>query len=204
VLTIEAIDASDIYIYTLPIKLSISTLAIGEHKRQLCKPQTTILITCQDQFIIACSWIMPLTCGRYSCCTCRSWFIVHSTPCTLSGCNNFPSFLQWTAPVACSFCEGCTWHDLRILVIAPSCFDRRAQSFALWQQLTIQIAQQGHSPLLHVHANCLWELFLAQILFVVHTAFNTRKLDSARSSAPGPGQLLLTTTATKDNCYLWD
>jgi len=26
----------------------------------------------------------------------------------LRSCNNIPSFLQWTAPIARSFCEGCT------------------------------------------------------------------------------------------------
>ena len=26
----------------------------------------------------------------------------------LRGCNNIPSFLQWTAPIAHTFCEGCT------------------------------------------------------------------------------------------------
>ena len=35
------------------------------------------------------------------------------------GCNNIPSLSQWTAPIARSFCEGCTWHDLHILVTAP-------------------------------------------------------------------------------------
>jgi len=55
-----------------------------------------------------------------------------------------PSFLQRTTPIACSLCEGWTRHDLHILVTAPFCCDRKsraacAQSFALWQQATIEI-----------------------------------------------------------------
>ena len=61
-----------------------------------------------------------------------------------------PSFLQQTAPIARSLCEGCTWHDLHILVTAPFCSDRKsrtacAQSFALWQQATIDITCHIHS-----------------------------------------------------------
>jgi len=60
------------------------------------------------------------------------------------GCNNTPSFLQRTAPIARSLCEGWTRHDLHILVTAPFYCDRKsrapcAQSFAPWQQTTIKI-----------------------------------------------------------------
>ena len=60
------------------------------------------------------------------------------------GCNNIPSFLQQTTPIARSLCEGWTRHDLHILVTAPFCCDRKsqaafAQSFAPWQQATIEI-----------------------------------------------------------------
>ena len=49
-----------------------------------------------------------------------------------------------------SFCEGCTWHDVHILVITPFCCDRKAraacaQSFTLWQQATIEIMRHNHS-----------------------------------------------------------
>jgi len=43
------------------------------------------------------------------------------------GCNNIPSFLQQTAPIARSFCEGLTQHDLHILVTAPFCCGRKAR-----------------------------------------------------------------------------
>ena len=42
-------------------------------------------------------------------------------------CNNIPSFSQRTAPIARSLCEGFTRHDLRILVTAPFCCDRKAK-----------------------------------------------------------------------------
>jgi len=74
--------------------------------------------------------------GSCSSRTSRSWWIAHST--LRRGCNNIPSFLQRTAPIARSFCEGFTRHDLHTLVTAPFCCDRKvraacAQSFALWQ-----------------------------------------------------------------------
>jgi len=60
------------------------------------------------------------------------------------GCNNIPAFLQQTIPIAHSLCEGWTQHDLHILVTAPFCCDWKsraacAQSFAPWQQATIEI-----------------------------------------------------------------
>jgi len=54
-------------------------------------------------------------------------------------------FLQRTTPIAHSFCEGCIWHDLRIIMVtAPFCCDRKVQaasvqSFTLWQQPTTEI-----------------------------------------------------------------
>jgi len=45
----------------------------------------------------------------YGCCssrTFRSWWIAHSAQRQRRGCNNIPSFLQRTAPIARSFCEG--------------------------------------------------------------------------------------------------
>jgi len=64
-------------------------------------------------------------------------------------CNNTPSFSQWTAPIARSFCEGCTWHYLHILVKAPLCCDWKgraasAQSFPLSNQATLKIPRRAH------------------------------------------------------------
>ena len=59
------------------------------------------------------------------CCSSRtspSWWITHSTQHYRRGCNNIPSFLQRTAPIARSLCEGWTPHDLHILVTAPFCW----------------------------------------------------------------------------------
>ena len=54
--------------------------------------------------------------------TSRSWWITQSTQHHRRGCNNIPSFLQRTAPVARSLCEGWTPHDLNILLTAPFCW----------------------------------------------------------------------------------
>ena len=58
--------------------------------------------------------------------------------------------LTTNPPIARSFCEGFTRHDLLILVAAPFCCDWEgraacAQSFALWQQATIEITRHNHS-----------------------------------------------------------
>jgi len=68
--------------------------------------------------------------------------------------------------------EGCTWHDLHILITPPFCCDQkaraaRAQSFTLWQQRTIEI-----TLLLRVRATYIWVLFFAHTLFVVNRTFN--------------------------------
>ena len=76
----------------------------------------------------------------------RIWvlFFTQRIQCNASrGCNNIPSFLQWTAPTTHSFCEGFIQHDLHILVTAPFSCDPKAQvacmrSFSLWQQATTE------------------------------------------------------------------
>jgi len=60
-----------------------------------------------------------------------------------------PSFFQQTAPIARSFCEGCAWHHLHILVKAPVCSDWKgraasAQTFTLWHQATIKIPRRAN------------------------------------------------------------
>jgi len=95
-------------------------------------------------------------------------------------CNNIFSFLQWTAPIARSFCEDCTWHHLNILVKAPLCGDWKgraasAQRFPLSHQATLEIprgaqlisACSRHMGVvlhahpfcveLHIHHNASWE-----------------------------------------------
>jgi len=64
-------------------------------------------------------------------------------------CNNVPSFSQWTTLIARSFCEGCTWHHLHILVTAPLWCDWKsraasAQSFLLWHQAVIKIPRRAN------------------------------------------------------------
>ena len=92
---------------------------------------------------------------------------MHSVQRQWRGCNNISSFLQRTALIARYFCEGCTWHDLHILVTVPFCCDRKAraacaQSFALWQLATIEIMRCDHFLLL-VRATYIWVLFWAYI-----------------------------------------
>jgi len=82
--------------------------------------------------------------------TSRSWWITQSTQCHRRGCNNIPSFLQRITPIARSVCEGWTRHDLHSLVTAPFCWDRKsrgacAQSFAPWQQATIEMMRRNIS-----------------------------------------------------------
>jgi len=60
-----------------------------------------------------------------------------------------PSFFQQTASISCSFCEGCTWHQLHILVKVPLCFDWKgraasAQTCTLWHQATIKIPRRAN------------------------------------------------------------
>jgi len=97
----------------------------------------------------------------------------------LRSCNNITSFLQWTAPIAHSYCEGCTYQHLHILVKVPLCCDWKGraasvQSFTLWLQATIKISRRAHlmcaclrhmgvvhaHPVRgesHIHHNANWE-----------------------------------------------
>ena len=98
--------------------------------------QAMIEITWRDHF---CYYLF--TSHIFVCCSLRTshlWWIALSTQHQLRGCNNAPSFLQWTAPIAHSFCGCCTWHHFHILVKAPLCCDWKAQaasmqSFTLWK-----------------------------------------------------------------------
>jgi len=90
--------------------------------------QAAIEITRRDHTIIACSrhiYLCVAVCAH----PCL-WWIALSTQHQLRGCNNVPSFLQWTAPIAHSFCEGCTWHHLHILVKPLYC-DWKAQAASM-------------------------------------------------------------------------
>jgi len=110
--------------------------------------------------VIACSCHIYVWCcsSRTSC----PWWITHLTQHHRRGCNIIPSFLQRTTPIARSLCEGWPWHDLHILVTAPFCCDRKsraacAQSFAPWQQATIEITCHDHSIIAfsrHIYVWC--------------------------------------------------
>ena len=116
-------------------------------------------ITRHDHSIIACSRHIYVWCCSSR--TSRSWWITHSTQHHRRGCNNIPSFLQRTAPIARSLGEGWTPHDLHILVTAPFCCDRKsraayAQSFALWKQATIEFTRHDHSIIACSHHIYEW------------------------------------------------
>jgi len=137
--------------------------------------KATIEITWWYHSIIACSCHIYMWC--YSLCTSRLWWIAHSMQCQPRGCENIPSFLQRTAPIACAFCESCTWHGLHILVTAPFYCDQKAlmasaQSFTLWQQATIEIIQRDFSVIAYSH-HIYMVLFFTHTLFVVNCTFNT-------------------------------
>jgi len=133
--------------------------ATKEIMRRNHSPRTLVIIFNRSQVSIGrdstpqslyyCLFV-PHIHGCCSSCTSRSWWIAHSTQRYLRGCNNIPTFLQRTAPIAHSFCEGFTQHYLHILVTAPFCCDRKAQaacaqSFTLWQQATIKIMRRNQS-----------------------------------------------------------
>ena len=116
-------------------------------------------ITRHDHSIIACSRHIYVRCCSSR--TSRSWWITQSTQHHRRGCNNIPSFLQRTAPIARSLCEGWTQHDLHILVTATFCFDRKSraaytQSFAPWQQATIEFTCHDHSVIACSHHKYVW------------------------------------------------
>jgi len=109
---------------------------------------------------------MPHIYGFYSSCPSHWWWIARSTQCQPRGCNNIPSFSQQTSPIAHSFCEGCIWHDLHMMVTAPVCCNRKAwaasaQSFTLWQQAIIEITRRDHSVIACLCHICqsVWVLF---------------------------------------------
>jgi len=87
-----------------------------------------------------------------------------------------PPFHNKTALIAGSFREDFTQYDLHILVTAPFCCDRKArtacaQSFALWQQATIEFTQRNHF-IIACSRHVYMVLFLAHIPFVVNRAFS--------------------------------
>jgi len=111
----------------------------------------------------------------YSSRTSRSWWITHSTQHYRRSCNNIPSFLQRTTPIARFLCEGWTRHDLHILVTTPFCCDRKsraacAQSFTPWEQATTEIMPA--ISLTIAHATHMMVLFFTHIPFLVNHTIN--------------------------------
>ena len=102
--------------------------------------------------------------------TSRSWWITQSMQHHRRGCNNIPSILQRTAPIARSLCEGWTRHNLHILVTAPFCCNRKsraacAKSFAPRQQATVEtmhrnllllLARSTHTYFCSSRTSCSW------------------------------------------------
>jgi len=112
--------------------------------------QATIGITLLLLVRITYIWVLFYTPHTYGCSHLVRGKIAHSTQRQRRGCNNIPSFLQRTAQIARSFCEGCIWYDCHILVTTPFCCNRKAwaacaQSCTPWQQATIEITWWDHS-----------------------------------------------------------
>jgi len=123
-----------------------------------------------------------------SSCTSRSCWITHLTQRQQRGCNNIPSFLQWNALIAHSFCEGFTQHDLHILITAPFCCVRKAraasaQSFAMWQQATIEFTCHDHSIIACLRHIYILLLF-THIPFMVNHTFNATPTESLQHYLP--------------------
>jgi len=97
---------------------------------------------------------------------------------TVLGWNNVFFFLQWTAPIAHSFCESCTWDHLYILVKTPLYFDWKAQAasmqgFTLWQHATIEIPRCTYSISASFRHTYMRVFFITLIPFVANRTFNT-------------------------------
>ena len=99
--------------------------------------------------------------GCYSLRTSRSWWIAHSMQCQPRGWNNIPSCLQWTTPIARSFCEGCTWHELHILDTKPFCCNRKSLSSKCVKLHTVAASSNRyHMPQsLFTYASCYIQSF---------------------------------------------
>jgi len=63
--------------------------------------------------------------------------------------TNIPLFLQRTAPITHSFCEGCIWHDLHILVTGPFWCDWKTRAACAQKLHTVPVAasnNRDHMP----------------------------------------------------------
>ena len=117
----------------------------------------------RNHSIIACSrhtYIYIYCCSSR---TSRSWWITHSTQCHRRGCNNIPSFLQRTAPIARSLCEGWTRHNVHILVTAPLCCHPKSTSGMCTKLHTVAASNnRDHAP-----QSLYYCLFVPRIYIVV-------------------------------------
>jgi len=168
-----------------------SRVAIGKPERQVRKASRCG----SKQQYRSHAAITPLLLVRATyiwCCSSHtfcSWWITHSTQRQRRGSNNIPSFFTTNrTDIVPSFCEGCTWHDLQILVTAPFCCDRKAraasaQSFALWQQATIEITRRDHS-IIACSRHIYMVVFYAHIPFVVNHTINTMPIERLQQPPP--------------------
>ena len=83
-----------------------------------------------------------------------------------SGCNNIPSFLRRTAPIARSFCEGFTQHNLHILVTTPFCCDRKASGICAKLRTVAASNNIDHAP--QSLYCCLFAPHICSVVLRVH------------------------------------
>ena len=104
--------------------------------------------------------------------TSRSWWITQSTQHYRKGCNNIPSFLQRTAPIARSLCEGWTPHDLHILGTAPLSILLRSEiPSGICAKLRTVAASNNRVHMPWSLYYCLFAPHLCMVLFFTHITF---------------------------------
>jgi len=118
----------------------------------------------------------------------------------LKGSNHISSFLQWTAPIACFFCEGCTWHHLHILVKAPlSCDWKGRAASALNSHCCTKQQWRSHVVIIiFLLVRATWVLFIMHIPFVANCTFNTMLNEKLQHLHQGWARLFEMTESERD------
>jgi len=111
--------------------MSIGSVAVGKARVSYAQSfalwlQATIEFTCHDHSIIACLCHIYIYLLFFA----HVPFVVNHTinAAPTKRLQQHPLLFTRTAPIARSFCEGFTQHDLHIVVTAPFCCDRKSPS----------------------------------------------------------------------------
>jgi len=131
----------------------------GNKQQQSSPDEITLLLLVRAMYTYCCSS-----------CTSHSWWITQSTQRHQRGCNNTPSFLQRTALITCSLCEGWSRHDLHILVTAPFCCNWKSPSGMCAKLRTVAASNNR----VHPTRSLYYWLFATRIHIVVLRAHPIR------------------------------